>query len=68
MTQKTFNTSYGEVSVSNAMLSSEESHQMYEGIEIKYDNTLIEVAGYYDLEELDADKIDLFIEQYSSSL
>jgi hypothetical protein len=61
--EKTFNTSHGEVTVRNAMLDVDGT-TLEDGIEIKGDDIdLIEVYGYYDVEELTDDDVEKLIEK-----
>jgi hypothetical protein len=61
-----FNTdNYGEVTVRNAMLEDPNGTDIYEGIEIKGDDVeLIEIMGYYDLDDLTEDDVENFIETF----
>lgn len=60
-----FNTpNYGKVTISNAMF--DEGSTLEEGIEIKGDEIgLIEVYGYYDVDELSIKRIESLIEKNS---
>lgn len=61
MAQKTFNTSYGEAIVRNAMFESEHSHDLFEGIEIKIGSDIIEIAEYYDVEEMTEEDVQCYV-------
>ncbi len=61
MAQKTFNTSYGEAIVRNAMFESDHSNDLVEGIQIKIGSDIIEITEYYDVEELTEEAVEDFI-------
>jgi hypothetical protein len=54
---------YGEVEVRNAMLEDDNGTNLHDGIEIKVDGEdLIEIYGYYDVEELTKEELEELIE------
>jgi len=66
MAQKTFNTSYGEAIVRNAMFESDHSNDLVEGIEIKIGDVIIEITEYYDVEEMTEEDVEEFITSHYS--
>ena len=44
---------FGEVTVRNAMLEDPNGTDLHDGIEIKVENTLIEIFGHHDLDYLE---------------
>lgn len=58
---KTFNCSYGEVTVRTAMFDADGTN-LEEGIEIKGDEIgLIEVYGYHDIDEMTNEDVEVLI-------
>ena len=58
---KTFNCTYGEVTVRTAMFDTDGTN-LEEGIEVKGDEIgLIEVYGYYDVNEMTNEDVEIII-------
>lgn len=62
--EKRFNTQYGPVEVRNAMLEDDNGTDLYDGIEVKVEDTneLIEIHEYMDIEELTIQEVEELIE------
>lgn len=60
--ERIFDTIHGEVTVRNAMLEMNDNTTLSDGIEIKGDGFFIEIAEWFDLEELTVEEVEKLIE------
>lgn len=62
--EKIFDTSYGSVTVRNAMLELEDNTTLVDGIEISGESIeLVEIYKWYDVDELTANEVEELINE-----
>lgn len=61
---RTFETIFGDVTVRNAMLEADNT-SLYDGVEITGDFESIEIGGYHDIKDWNAEHVEDLIEKNS---